>query len=96
MQSSEEQQAFYQAHMVGDEGTKQYYHEQYFPDTLAALRKHVDYLVNELDELSENSWRKTFRKDENRHPRLPIILEHNNFVRDIFELVQQNLDSMAS
>jgi len=96
LQSSEEQQAFYQAHMVGDEGTKQYYHEQYFPDTLAALRKHVDYLVNELDELSENSWRKTFRKDDDRHPRLPIILEHNNFVRDIFELVQQNLDGMTS
>jgi len=92
----EQQQAFYQAHMSGDEATKQYYHDQYFPQTLAVLQTHVDYLVNELDDLSESSWRKTFRKDQHRHPRLPLILRHNNFVREIFELVQQNLDGMAS
>jgi hypothetical protein len=90
-----EQQSFYNAHMIGDEGTTRYYHEQYFPQTLAVLQKHVDYLVNELDDLSESSWRKTFRKDETRHPRLPLILRHNNFVRGIFELVQQNLDGMS-
>ena len=94
--SLEEQQAFYQAHMSGDEATKQYYHEEYFPQTLAVLQTHVDYLMNELDDLSESSWRKTFRKDQHRHPRLPLILRHNNFVREIFELVQQNLDGMAS
>ena len=94
--SPEEQQAFYQAHMSGDEGTKQYYHEQYFAQTLTVLRAHVDYLMNELDDLSESSWRKTFRKGSSSHPRLPLILRHNNFVRGIFELVQQNLDGMAS
>lgn len=82
--------------MSGDEASKQYYHEQYFAQTLAVLRKHVDYLMNELDDLSESSWRKTFRKDNHRHPRLPLILRHNNFVREIFELVQQHLDGMAS
>lgn len=83
--------------MNGDEDTKQYYHEQYFAQTLAVLQKHVDYLVNELDDLSESSWRKTFRKDQqNRHPRLPLLLRHNNFVREIFELVQENLDGMAA
>ena len=94
--SLEEQEAFYQAHMNGDEATKQYYHEQYFPQTLAVLRKHVDYLVNELEDLSESSWRKTFRKDRDNHPRLPLLLKHNNHIREIFELVQQNLDDMSS
>lgn len=93
--SLEEQDAFYQAHMTGDEATKQYYHEQYFPQTLEVLRKHVDYLMNELEDLSESSWRKTFRKDRDSHPRLPLLLRHNNFLRVIFELVQQNLDGMA-
>ena len=82
--------------MTGDEAAKQYYHEQYFLQTLAVLRKHVDYLMTELEDLSESSWRKTFRKDRDSHPRLPLLLRHNTFVRDIFELVQQNLDGMAS
>ena len=82
--------------MNGDEATKRHYHEQYFPQTLAVLRKHVDYLVNELEDLSESSWRKTFRRDRDSHPRLPLLLRHNNFIIEIFELVRQNLDGMAS
>lgn len=81
--------------MAGDEATKQGYHEQHFPQTHSVLQKHVDYLVNELDELSENSWRKSFRKgDDNRHPRLPLLLRHNEFVRTTMELVQEKLDNM--
>mmetsp|Transcript_2760 Transcript_2760/g.5002 ORF Transcript_2760/g.5002 Transcript_2760/m.5002 type:complete len:450 (-) Transcript_2760:130-1479(-) len=89
--SSEEQQAFYRAYMTGDEASKQSYHEQYFPKTLSVLQKHVDYLMNELDELSENSW----RKDVKRHPRLPLLMRHNEFVRNTLELVQQNLDNIS-
>lgn len=96
LQSPEEQRAFYQAHVTGDEATKQSYHEQYFSQTLPVLQKHVDYLVNELDELSENSWRRTFRKGDVRHPRLPLLLRHNEFVRTTMELVQEKLDGMDS
>jgi hypothetical protein len=95
-QSPEEKHAFYHAHMIGDGTTKHNYHEQYFPETLVVLQKHVDYLVNELDELSENSWRRTFRKGDDRNPRLPLILRHNNFVRETFQLVQQYLDGLTS
>ena len=94
--SPDEQQAFYQAHISGNKEMKQSYHNQYFPQTLAALQKHVDYLVNELEELSENSSRGTFRKGDERHPRLPLLMRHNEFVRGTFELVQQNLDAMTS
>lgn len=82
--------------MSGNEAVKQNYHTQYFPQTLGALQKHVDYLVNELEELSENSWRRTFRKGETRHPRLPLLMRHNEFVRETFEAVQQNLDTMSA
>jgi len=96
LQSPEERDAFLRAHIAGDEATKQAYHDTNFPRTLAALQKHVDYLVNELDELSENSWRRTFRKGDERHPRLPLLMRHNDFVRGTFERVQEYLDAMGS
>ena len=78
--------------MTGNEASKQQYHEQYSSKTLAALQKHVDYLVNELEELSENNW----RKDLDRHPRFPLLMKHNEFVKQTFEAVQDNLDNMWS
>lgn len=95
--SFEEQQAFYQAHMMGDEGTKQSYHNQYFPQTYAALKKHVDYLVNELDELGMGLDTQVGQgKDADRHPRLALLTRHNEFVSETLELVQQNLDNMIA
>lgn len=86
-----EQRQFYQACATGDEGTKRGCHDRHFATTtLPLLRKHVDYLVNELDELSENTW----RKDLERNPRLPLLMRHNEFVKNTFELVQENLDGM--
>lgn len=94
--STDEQQAFYQAHMSGDEATKQAYHQQYFPRTLGELQKHVDFLVNELDELEVGIEMQMKRgKDATRHPRLPLLERHNDHVKNILELVQQNLDSMG-
>lgn len=91
-QSLQEREAFYQAHMAGDQATKQIYHQKHFKQTLATLKKHVDYLVNELDELSESTiWK---RRNE-KHPRLPLLMKHNDFVRDIFNRVQQNLDTLG-
>mmetsp|Transcript_7159 Transcript_7159/g.21305 ORF Transcript_7159/g.21305 Transcript_7159/m.21305 type:complete len:457 (-) Transcript_7159:72-1442(-) len=86
----EHQQAFYDAHVAGDFATKQQYHQHYLPQTLKTLLKHVDYLLIELEELSQNSW----RKDVERHPRLPLIMRHNDLVRNIFERVGETLDGM--
>ena len=87
----DQQQAFYNAHMTGDFVSKQEFHQQYFPLTLKAIQKHVNYFLIELEELSENSW----RKDIERHPRLPLIMAHNEFVKNTFERVQENLDNMG-
>ena len=48
--------------------------------------------VNELEELSENSW----KKDVSRHPRLPLLMRHNDFVKMKFERVQRQLDHIIS
>ena len=102
-QSLEEQQAFYHAHMTGDGATKQNYHDEYFPQTLAVLQNHVDYLVHELDEAYIRMEDQSFissvdeEDDDNRsHPRLPLISRHNNTVRGILELVKRYLDGMTT
>jgi hypothetical protein len=99
--SPAEQEDFFLAHTLGDEGTKQGYHERYFPESLAALQEHVSYILQELEELGEwqNSIQDTKRHanlDSARHHRLPLIKRHNEFVKLRFELVQQNLDTMFS
>lgn len=91
--SGDHQQKFYTAYMTGDEDTKRIYREQTYPQTLATLCKHVSYLINELDELSESS---VWRKDMERHPRLPLLMRHNMFVKSTFESVQQQLDTIIS
>ena len=101
-QSPEDRQAFFNAHMTGDEATKQYYHNEYFPETLAALQNHVEYLVKELDDafirMEDHSIVASMDEgdDDNSHPRLPLISRHNNTMRGIFELVKRYLDGMTS
>lgn len=86
------QQAFYNAHMSGDQNTKQAIHQQYFYQTSSALKKHVDDFLKSLDDLSA----KSAGKDINEHPRLPLILRHNEFVKETFLKVKANLDPMVA
>ena len=96
----DEQQQFYQAHMTGDdddEGTtiKASYHEQYFAQTFQSIQSHVNYILNELDELGMGLETQIAQgQDATRHPRLPLIMRHNEFVKCTFDNVQQNLDNM--
>eukprot|EP00985_Skeletonema_marinoi_P017012 scaffold9252_cov160-Skeletonema_marinoi.AAC.3 len=93
--SPEEQQHFYQAHMSGDEGTKASYHDQYFAQTYKSITSHVDYILNELDELGIGLETQIAQgQDKKRHPRLPLIMRHNEFVKGTFDNVRQNLDNM--
>lgn len=85
------QQVFYQAHMNGDADTKSAIHQHYFGETAMALQNHCDTFLKLLDELSS----KADGKDVNEHPRLPLILAHNDFVRNTFLAVKANLDPMV-
>uniref|UniRef100_A0A7S1Z5S9 SET domain-containing protein n=1 Tax=Trieres chinensis TaxID=1514140 RepID=A0A7S1Z5S9_TRICV len=83
-------QDFYQAVMAEDEAAKFEYHQQYFSYTLEALREHVDGTLQSLEELSI----KAMGKDLSTHPRIPVILKHNDFVKETFLQVQANIYSM--
>ncbi|KAL7550390.1 hypothetical protein ACHAWF_013631 [Thalassiosira exigua] len=81
---------FYQAMMSGDEGTKSQYHDQYWQYTKEEMQKHVDGTLRDLDRWSE----KARSYDLNTHPRVPLILQHNDFVKETFMRVKANLDMM--
>ncbi len=81
---------FFDACMRGDEETKNAYHSQYFSYTLDYLRGHVDSTLADLDRLSAKA--QTY--DPATHPRVPLILQHNAFVKQTFEAVKYNLDQM--
>jgi len=85
------QRAFYQAHNSGDTDTKNAIHQHYFPQTLQALQKHVTTFLGELEKLSA----KAAANSPEEHPRLPLILRHNEFVRDTFLNVQYRMNEMA-
>lgn len=86
------QQSFYQAHMQGDAATKASIHEQYFCETATALQRHVDTFLQQLEGLAA----KKVGKDVNEHPRLPLIMRHNEFVKETFLKVKANVDPMVA
>ena len=80
-------QAFYQAHMQGDEQTKAMIHEQFRYQTLSEIKRHVDTFLEALETLEQKSQGRSFEE----HPRLPLILRHNEFVKQTFLKVSANL-----
>lgn len=96
MQSGEEKYLV-NAHNDGDYDTKQILHQRYYADTSALLLDHIDSFVQELDKLSAKA--DTIATHEvyvrNEHPRLPLIVKHNKFVRAVFIKVR-NLYSSDS
>ena len=82
-------QAFLQAHATGDESTKAGIHEQFRYQTLSEIKRHVDTFLDSLDTLEQKSYGKSLEE----HPRLPLILRHNQFVRETFMKVQRNLEA---
>jgi len=85
-------QQFYEAHMRGDGETKEAIHQQFFPQTAMEIKNHVDTFLNQLDELSNKAAGKSIEE----HPRLPLILNHNNFVKSTFLKVKEFLDPLVA
>jgi len=77
------QQQFYQAHMNGDYATKQAIHERCYALTATKLAEHIQAVLHDLEELQRKGG-----GDIVAHPRLPLIMRHNEFVRDTFLAVQ--------
>ena len=87
----ETQQAFYQAHINGDDETKQAIHSYYLSETVASLQDHVKSFLLQLEELQN----KAASLDTIEHPRIPLILAHNEFVKETFLKVQSKLYEYA-
>lgn len=83
-------QTFYQAVISGDESTKSQFHEQYFQYTKEELQKHVDGTLRNLEKWSSQAG----SYDPRTHPRVPVILKHNSFVKETFLKVKSNVDNM--
>jgi len=81
------QQTLYEAHMNGDYNTKQAMHQQYFQQTSVALNNHVNTFLKDL----ENLQRKGDGIDVLEHPRFPIIMQHNDYVKETFMKVRDQL-----
>ena len=79
--------------MTGDYATKQYIHEQYYPLTAKKLANHINTFLAELAALEKKvDYGGKVAADD--HPRLPLVLRHNEFVKNIFLTVRhkQGLD----
>ena len=83
---------FYTACVNGDAATKGAYHQQYMGETVGRLKKHIDSFLASLDDLE----RTAAPKDAEKHPRLPLIVAHNNFVRQTFLRVKEQVDPIAA
>eukprot|EP00980_Cylindrotheca_fusiformis_P026186 scaffold15497_cov117-Cylindrotheca_fusiformis.AAC.13 len=83
----EAKEAFYQAHMSGDEETKNSIHGQFQRDTVGALLRHVNHILAEVSELTVKM--NTF--DSSKHPRLPLLKRHHAMVTSTFTKVRDYL-----
>lgn len=82
---------FYVACKTNDEDTKKQYHDNYFQYTLDALKQHVYGILGDV----ENLTMKAQSYDLTTHPRVPVIVAHNNLVRDTFTMTASLLEQMG-
>jgi len=73
-----------------DSATTKQLNQQYFQYTHQALVQHVDSTIALIDELT----RKAMSYDISTHPRVPVIVAHNNLVRETFGKVKDQLYQM--
>lgn len=88
---AEAKNAFYKACMSGDEETKFAIHSQYQEATCNVLLEHVEGILKEVAQLT--TMMEKFR-NEDRHPRLPLLLRHHSMVASTFSKVRENILSM--
>mmetsp|Transcript_2740 Transcript_2740/g.5720 ORF Transcript_2740/g.5720 Transcript_2740/m.5720 type:complete len:200 (-) Transcript_2740:174-773(-) len=82
---------FAEACRNNNEETKQQYHQHYFQYTLDELKQHVNNILTTVDSLTmkANSY------DLATHPRVPVIVAHNDLVKRTFQKVQAQLNAMG-
>ncbi|KAL7554012.1 hypothetical protein ACHAWF_017385 [Thalassiosira exigua] len=84
-------QKFQMACINGDEGTKEQCHGEHFAYTLDALKQHVYSILSDAERLTTKA--QTY--DLNTHPRVPVIVAHNQLVSQTFAIVASTLEQMG-
>ena len=84
-------QNFFVACKTNDEDSKQGAHQQYFPYTLDALKQHVGSILQDVEQLTNKAQSYNLAT----HPRVPVIVAHNNLVRDTFIQTRNLLEQMG-
>ena len=74
-----------------DSSTSKQLNQQYFQYTHQALLQHVESIIATVDELTARA----SSYDVRTHPRVPVIVAHNNLVRDTFVKVRAQLYQMV-
>lgn len=82
-----DRRALMAAHKTEDYNAKQMLHEKYYSETSQLLLEHINGFLDQLDQLSGKAGDDS-RRNVEEHPRLPLILKHNQFVRDTFMTVR--------
>lgn len=82
---------FFTACAINDEDTKQQYHAYYFQYTLEALKQHVSTILGDVTYLTM----KAQNYDLDNHPRVPVIVSHNNLVALAFTTTASVLEQMG-
>eukprot|EP00980_Cylindrotheca_fusiformis_P019926 scaffold7017_cov134-Cylindrotheca_fusiformis.AAC.21 len=90
---AEAKNAFYEACMNGDEATKFAIHSQFQEATCSVLLEHVDGILKEVAQLT--TMMENFRNEE-KHPRLPLLLKHHAMVTSTFSKVRENILGIMS
>ena len=87
------QQQFYNAHLQGDANTKAQLHQYYMAQTCDALLQHVNEMLEEIADCEKVM-------DQGGmglvHENLPMIRRHNDFVRQTFTKVRNNLQQIRA
>jgi len=84
------QEAYYEAHVSGNEDRKNSMRRQFYMETCIMLKKHVDKTLLEMEDLIK----KIDQYDMDEHEHLPMIRRNNVFVAQTFAKVKYNVDHM--
>eukprot|EP00977_Amphora_coffeiformis_P012375 scaffold3058_cov177-Amphora_coffeaeformis.AAC.12 len=92
-QKPELQQRFYKSHVNGDEKSKDEIHKMFHLETCLTLKTHVDRTLAEMDEILTRM-NSIDNKEKELHPMYSLIYKNNQFVHNVFGMVQKKVDQM--
>ena len=76
---------------MNDEATKEQMHAEWFQYTLDAMKNHVFSIMQDVEQLTMMAQ----SYDQMTHPRVPVIVAHNQLVSQTFTMTAALLEQMG-